>query len=378
MYKPLATYRIQFTPWFDFDSLNEILEYLHDLGISDIYASPIFRPRQGSEHGYDVVDPASLNPELGSREDFDRLIEHLHSLGMGWIQDIVPNHMAFDSQNHMLMDVMENGRESKYFDYFDIQLEHQYERVEGKLLTPFLGKFYGECLEDGELKLNYDADGLSINYYDNRFPISVDSYFDFFTHHQDYLRETLGVNHPDYVKYLGVLYAIKSLSDTETTENRYEQIQFIKRMLWELYQDNKDIRKFVKSNIQTFNGSVGTPSSFDLLHNLLQRQHYRLAFWKVGTEEINYRRFFTVNDLISLRVDNEHVFEDTHSLTFELLNNGSFQGVRIDHVDGLYDPNQYLQRLRNRFPESYIVVEKILEQSEKIPDFWPIDRKSVV
>lgn len=159
---PRATYRLQFTPAFGFSAAKEIVPYLHRLGISDIYASPIFQARKGSTHGYDIVDPTELNPELGTTAEFDALIEDVRRRGMGWIQDIVPNHMAYDGQNRMLMDVLENGPGSPYFEFFDIDWNHPYEGIRGKILAPFLGGFYGQCLENGEIKLRYDKDGLSI------------------------------------------------------------------------------------------------------------------------------------------------------------------------------------------------------------------------
>lgn len=372
MYRPIATYRVQLSPSFGFREAQKIPEYLDDLGISDIYASPIFRPRQGSEHGYDVVDQNALNPELGSREEFEDLIDILHSLEMGWIQDIVPNHMAFDSQNAMLMDVMENGPHSRYFTFFDFQWDHPYDRIQGKILAPFLGKFYGEALEDGEISLQFDQDGLSVNYYEFRLPIRVESYGEVFTHRLSHLKQKLEDNHPDYVKFLGVLYAVRSLSPEGDIEERYDQIHFIKRMLWDLYQENEAIRRFIDENLRAFNGEPGVPESFDLLHNLLNEQYYRLAFWKVGTEEINYRRFFNLNEFIALNMDDTEVFQETHRLLFDLLEDGKIQGLRIDHIDGLFNPRRYLKRLRNRFPEMYLVVEKILEQNESLPDFWPV------
>ncbi|HKJ68070.1 MAG TPA: malto-oligosyltrehalose synthase [bacterium] len=372
MYRPIATYRVQLSPSFGFREAQKIPDYLNDLGISDIYVSPVFRPRQGSQHGYDVVDQNTLNPELGSREDFEVLIDGLHALGMGWIQDIVPNHMAFDSQNAPLMDVMENGSHSRYFTFFDFQWDHPYDRIQGKILVPFLGKFYNEALEEGEISLQFDQDGFSVNYYDIRLPVRVKSYGEVLTHNFSRLRQHLSDDHPDYVKFLGVLYAIRSLSPDGDIAARYDQIHFIKRMLSDLYQENEAIRRVIDENLRTFNGEPGDSESFDLLHNLLNEQYFRLAFWKVGTEEINYRRFFNLNEFISLNMDDTEVFQETHRLLFELLEEENFQGLRIDHIDGLFNPRRYLKRLRNRFPEMYLVVEKILEQNEPLPDFWPV------
>ena len=179
---PSATYRLQFTPEFGFTEASAALLYLHDLGISDIYASPIFHARAGSRHGYDVVDPNRLNPELGSDEAFASLIEQSRRQGLGWVQDIVPNHMAYDGQNRMLMDVLENGEASPFHDYFDIEWNHPYESMRGKVLAPFLGGFYGECLENGEITVHYDQSGLSIRYFSLRLPVNIESYSDVLTH----------------------------------------------------------------------------------------------------------------------------------------------------------------------------------------------------
>ncbi len=372
MHIPSATYRIQLTPEFGFTALKNLVVYLDNLGISDIYASPIFTPRQGSQHGYDIVEHNQLNEEIGQEHEFNALIEKLHTHDLGWIQDVVPNHMAFDSQNSMLMDVLEHGPNSEYFKFFDIQWDHQYERIQGKVLAPFLGKFYGEALENGELKLQYDRQGLSVNYYDNRFPIRIESYDEFFTHNLNRLKSRMGNNDPEYVKLLGVLYTLRNIPEEASRVDRFDQIQFIKRMLWDLYQENQWIREFIEENLELFNGSEGVPESYDLLFRLLGDQFYRLAFWKVGTEEINYRRFFNLNEFISLNMDDTDVFQQTHALLFDLIEEGKIQGVRVDHIDGLYDPRRYLKRLRNRYNNLYLVVEKILEHTEQIPEFWTV------
>ena len=171
---PLATYRIQFTPSFGFDAAKTIADYLEQLGVSHLYASPILTSRKGSTHGYDAVNPREVDPELGGVEKFNELVERLQNLNIGWVQDIVPNHMAFSSQNEMLMDVLENGADSKYRDFFDIDWNHHYPENNGKVLAPFLGKFCGDCLESGELQIQYEQNGLSINYYDNKFPIRIE------------------------------------------------------------------------------------------------------------------------------------------------------------------------------------------------------------
>jgi len=369
---PTATYRIQFNPSFGFREAKKIVPYLTELGISDIYASPVFKARRGSRHGYDVVDPTQLNPELGAVSVFEDLIEELMRHKMGWLQDIVPNHMAFDRENQMLMDVLENGQSSDYFVFFDVDWNHTYESIRGRLLAPFLGGFYGESLENKEIRLEYDNTGLTVNYYSWRLPLKIESYVMLLTYNLRRLQRKLGADHPDFIKFLGVLYILKTLPSAEERNERYHQITFIKRMLWELYAGNHEIKKFVDENIQVFSGQKGNPDSFKLLDDLLSEQLFRLTFWKVATEEINYRRFFNINELISLRIEDDDVFEHTHSLIFKLIQKKNVTGLRIDHIDGLYDPTGYLNKLRERVKDLYVVVEKVLGLEEEVPRFWPI------
>ncbi|MDG4560770.1 MAG: malto-oligosyltrehalose synthase [Candidatus Competibacter sp.] len=368
---PVATYRLQFTPSFDFDAAAAIAAYLAELGISDLYASPILTPCRGSQHGYDVVDPHAINPELGGMERFEMLSQVLKGHGIGWVQDIVPNHMAFDSQNRMLVDVLENGSDSRYHDFFDINWNHLYEGIRGRVLAPFLGKFYGDCLESGELQLRYSQQGLAVYYYEFRFPIRIESYYRVLTYDLGRLRARLERGHPHFVKFLGALYLLKYIPSGEEGRERYDQISFLKQMLWELWNDGPEVREFVEENIRIFNGEAGKPESFDLLDSLLGEQFFRLSYWKVGNEELNYRRFFTINSLISLRIEDAKVFDSTHELILKLVAEQKIDGLRIDHVDGLYDPAQYLHRLRERAPDVYLVVEKILEHGEELPVSWP-------
>ena len=368
----MATYRIQLNSSFDFQMAKNIVPYLADLGISDIYASPILKARKGSLHGYDVVDPNQLNPELGTNSRFEQLIRKLKAYGMGWLQDIVANHMAFDYENQMLMDVLENGQSSQYFSFFDIEWDHPYESIKRRLLAPFLGRFYGESLEEGEIKLRYARNGFRLHYYNQVLLLKVESYGHLLTYRLHVLKKKLGVDHPDYIKLLGILYVLKTLISTAEVNERYDQIRFIKTTLWEIYIQNQDIRKLIKENIKIFNGKRGNPESFNLLNDLLSEQLFRLSFWKVATEEINYRRFFNINELLSLKIEDEDVFNHIHSLIFKLIEGGKISGLRIDHIDGLYDPTNYLKRIRERTGELYIVVEKILDLDEEIPSPWPV------
>jgi (1->4)-alpha-D-glucan 1-alpha-D-glucosylmutase len=369
---PSATYRLQFTPQFGFSQASAVLDYLQELGISDIYASPIFHARSGSEHGYDVVDPNRLNPELGSVEQFDALIDDSQRRGLGWLQDIVPNHMAYDSQNRLLMDVLENGTASPYSDFFDIDWKHPYESMKGKVLAPFLGRFYGECLEDGEITLHYGASGLTICYYALTLPVNIESYSDVLADNLGVLRRRLGAGHLDFVKLLGVLYTLKNIAPKEESAERADQIVFVKRILWELYNANEEIKHHLDTNLAKYNGIHGRPETFNSLDRLLAQQWYRLSFWKVAAEELDYRRFFNINELISLRTEDEKVYRHTHALILKLAREGKFTGLRVDHVDGLYDPLNYLRWLRRDAPGNYLTVEKILGFHENLPAAWPV------
>ena len=371
---PLATYRIQFCPDFGFTQCREALPYLATLGISHLYASPIFKARPGSQHGYDVCDHQTLNPELGSPEEFEALMARCKELGLGWIQDIVPNHMAVSGDNGMLVDVLENGEFSKYIRYFDIEWDHPYKSMAGRMLAPFLGSYYSQALESGQIQLKFDAAGFSVNYYDIKFPLRIDSYVKLLTHGIDAFRDAIGPDNPDYLKMLGILYNIKGLTGESRESERYHQLYFIKHLLFELYQSSSAVRGFLDNNLRLFNGQdASVPGDrFGLLDDLLGDQLFRLAFWKVAGEEINYRRFFSINDLISLRVEDEAVFDHTHKLTLKYIANQSFSGLRIDHIDGLYDPTSYLQRLRGHTPDAYLMAEKILVWDEPLPAFWPI------
>lgn len=372
MKAPGATYRIQFTPSFGFREARTIVKYLADLGVSHIYASPVFKARKGSRHGYNIVDPNAINPELGGKEEFEFLTDDVKKLGLSWLQDIVPNHLAFDSENRMLMDIMENGPGSPYYEFFDIQWDYPSESMRGRLLAPFLGKLYSECLESGEIKIQFDRQGLSVNYYELRLPIRIESYSSLFTLNLDRLEERLGATHPDFIKYIGTIHTLPSPPGDGNIEPDGEQIAFVKSMLWELYQTNQQIKEYIDQNIIAFNGDPQSISSFNLMDDMLSEQRFRLSFWKFANEEINYRRFFTINELISLRMEDEEVFNNIHRLLFELLRDGKITGLRIDHVDGLYDPSGYLKRLRSGHEDLFIVVEKILASDENLPSDWPV------
>ncbi len=370
---PLSTYRLQFTPSFGFDSATGVLGYLSNLGISHIYASPIFKAGKGSTHGYDIVDMNIINPELGGYKDFCLLNDRVKAEGMGWIQDIVPNHMAYNSDNDMLMDVLENGEFSEYHNFFDIDWNHPYENMRGRVIAPVLGKFYADALEDGEIRLQYSEKGFSVSYYEVCFPLKIESYHKILEHRIEELEQKLIERYSDYVRFLGAVQFLKSLKGSyEEKKTRDQEIKHSKKMLWKLYTEDEAIKDFMDSNIEFINGVKGSPESFRFLDELISEQRYRLSFWKVATYEINYRRFFTINNLLSVRVEDENVFKRLHTLVFSLLEEGRIQGLRIDHIDGLFDPETYLSRLRTKTPDSYVFVEKILDLYEQLPKGWHV------
>lgn len=369
---PRCTYRLQFHPGFRFQDALEIVEYLQDLGISHIYASPVFRARMGSTHGYDAVNLNETNPELGTEDELDRLFRDLKQRNMGWIQDFAANHMAFHKDNALLMDVLESGEDSLYRNFFDIDWSHPDESMNAKVLAPFLGSLSGRDLEQGRLALQYGPHGLSIAYYDLEFPVAITSYHRVLTHGLSRLKSDFNEEDLSWIQFLGILYVLRTIPALEDLKEREVQIRFIKRSLWALYTREKRIREFVDSNLERFNGRAGEKDSFDLLEELLLEQNYRLSYWKVATEEINYRRFFNINDLICLRQEERRVFDTTHGLILEWLARGKISGLRIDHVDGLYDPCGYLAAVREKAPDTYVIVEKILDASEELPEAFSV------
>ncbi len=370
---PAATYRLQFNKDFNFKSAVKLLPYLKELGISHIYASPVFKAAKGSMHGYDVVDQTCFNPDLGAEDDFNKLVEEAHRQDIYWLQDIVPNHMAFDFENKMLVDLLENGPDSRFFEFFDVEWSYIHFGDKPAMLAPFLGKYYQEALEGGEISLKYGEEGFSINYYDNKFPVRVGSYADILSLRFEKLQNKTGRNYPAVIKMLGLLHMIKFLPTFENIEERYNQIKFIKALLWELYSDDDIVRMCLNETLKIYNGVRRKPESFNLLDRLLSDQYFRLAYWKVANEEINYRRFFNISSLISLKIENECVFNRTHSLIFRLIKENKIDGLRVDHIDGLYDPEEYLHRIRERIDGRYLIVEKILGEDEILPENWPVE-----
>ncbi|OGW52239.1 MAG: malto-oligosyltrehalose synthase [Nitrospirae bacterium RBG_13_43_8] len=349
---PIATYRLQFNRNFKFVHAKEIVYYLSDLGISDIYASPYFKAKEGSLHGYDVVDPNRLNPEVGTEDEYNELIEELRKYGMGQILDIVPNHMCVSTKDNLWWrDVLENGISSPYENFFDIDWEPVKKELRNKVLLPILGDQYGKVLENQELTLTIEEGTFFVNYYEYKFPIRPQTYTLVLEHQIDELKNLLSGENLHSVELLSIITALKHLPPYTETEHekmseRQREKEVTKKRLGNLYNESPEIRTFIDQNIKLFNGIKGEPGSFDLLDRLLSEQVYRLSYWRVATEEINYRRFFDINELASIRMENPVVFEETHKLIFKLIREGKVTGLRVDHPDGLYSPLEYFQRLQ--------------------------------
>jgi (1->4)-alpha-D-glucan 1-alpha-D-glucosylmutase len=385
---PASTYRLQFHAGFTFVDAAALVPYLAALGISDCYCSSYLQAVPGSMHGYDVADPTSLNPEIGTEEDYRRFVDTLSAHGMSHLLDVVPNHMGIArSRNRWWQDVLENGPSSRYAKIFDIDWQPLKPELAHKVLLPILGDQYGTVLERGDIQVFHEDGSFCLRYFETTLPLSPRSYVAILRHRVDELTRELGEEHPDLVELLSIITSLERLppryeQDPERLAERHREKQVAKRRLSELMQRSDAVRAFVHENVRLFNGQRGVPGSFDLLDRLLGDQAYRLAHWRVASEEINYRRFFDINELAAVRMEDPDVFNEAHHLVFQLLRERAITGLRIDHVDGLYDPGDYLRRLQARARELglgtsdrplYIVVEKILGPDEPLPDGWPMD-----
>ena len=352
-----ATYRLQFHKGFTLRDAEALVPYLARLGISHVYASPLMEARPGSTHGYDIVNHNRLNPEIGTRAEFEALVAALRAHGMGLILDIVPNHMGIGADNAWWLDVLEWGEVSPYAAYFDINWDPLREDLKGRVLLPVLGDQYGAVLQRGEISLRLDPreGSFSAWYYSHRFPISPHSY-------------------PAILRRAGPLLselaqAFAELRRLPPGEGRIRAAE-LKRCL-EIAEGGR-AGQAVAAALDEFAGRPGRPATFRRLHRLLEQQAYRIANWRVAAEEINYRRFFNINDLAGLRIELSELFDATHRLVFDMVERGEIDGLRIDHIDGLFDPAAYCAELREHVGQTlYLLVEKILARYERLPD-WPI------
>ncbi len=379
----VSTYRLQLHAGFGFAQAREVASYLADLGISHVYASPYLRAESGSTHGYNLVDPSQTNPELGDEEAFAAWVAALRSRQMGHIVDFVPNHMGIGSgENQWWEDVLENGECSNYADRFDIEWRPPKHGLEGRVLLPILAAQYGVTLEKGELSVIRDGGAFFVRVNERRLPVSPPSIAPVLKGVVTALElpatEADGQELESIVGALGHLPSSRESAPERRTERAREK-EVIKRRLAKLCEESPRIARAIDGALERMNGEPGVPSSFDALDRLLRDQCYRLAFWRVATEEINYRRFFDVNTLAAIRMETDEVFEAAHALVFRLIEEGRLDGLRLDHVDGLYDPAAYLEKLRTRSPPTreggrpYVVVEKILGAGERLPASWATD-----
>jgi (1->4)-alpha-D-glucan 1-alpha-D-glucosylmutase len=415
--RPASTYRLQLHGGFGFDDAAAVVPYLDALGISDLYLSPILEAAPGSMHGYDVVNYARLNPELGGEAAFLRLAAACAGRGMGILVDFVPNHMGIGAANPWWFDVLENGPASVHAPAFDVDWTPLKSELNHKVLVPILGDQFGKVLERGELQVARDGGAFVVRYYEHVFPLSPRSVPMLLRHRLDTLKAELGASDLGVQELESICVSLEKLAPRRDTSpgaiaDRAREKEVAKRRLAALLAVSARMREFVDENIRMFNGRRGDRRSFDLLERLLETQPYRLAFWRVAGEEINYRRFFDVNALAAIRMEDPRVFAEAHRLVLALLRDGRVTGLRIDHPDGLYAPPAYFRRLQasylverarvlatkrgtpldqalepvllERIFEAleagglparplYVVVEKILIWPERMPAGWDVD-----
>jgi (1->4)-alpha-D-glucan 1-alpha-D-glucosylmutase len=407
---PATTYRLQFNSRFTFKQAAGLVDYLYDLGVSDCYASPLFTARQGSPHGYDITDHSKLNPEIGSEEEFAEFARSLGKRGMGLILDVVPNHMSIaGSSNRWWNDVLENGQSSPYAQFFDIDWRPPKPDLDGKTLLPMLGDQYGRALENQEITITCRQGAFFVNYYETWLPIAPRSCTQILEPMLAELRAAYDEHHPHALELESIITALGHLprrdeTSPEKIRERQREKEIIKRRIDLLLVECDAARRALDKSLRDLNGTKGIPESFDRLERLLADQAYRLCFWRVAADEINYRRFFDINELAAIRVEDQQVFAAVHELILNLIERGFVTGLRIDHVDGLFDPVQYLGDLQAACLEArtramashppaphsllpipyspaycaddpgkpfYIVVEKILSHGELMRPDWP-------
>ena len=360
---PLSTYRIQLQPAFGFDDVTAIAPYLHRLGVSHLYASPYLQAAAGSTHGYDVIDHSTVNAELGGEEGHERMCAALGAHELGQVLDIVPNHMAIVGGNRWWWDVLENGPSSQYASYFDVDWDPPEAKLRNTVLMPILGDHYGRVLEAGEFRLLRDGGAFTLHYYDHVLPVAPRSLDDLLA---GAARRCRSMELESLATFFGRLPPSWA-TDRASVRERHRDKEFLRESLDRLLREEPGVAEAVDSEVAAVNANP------DRLDGLLERQNYRLAFWRTAGRELDYRRFFDIHTLAALRMEDEAVFMDTHELLITWLDRGVVDGLRIDHPDGLRDPEGYLRRLaREAGPNPWVVVEKILEPGERLPQSWPV------
>lgn len=416
---PASTYRLQFNQRFRLRDALEIVPYLAELGVSHCYSSPCFKAGRGSLHGYDVADFSCLNPEIGTLQEYRDFARELARHGMGQILDFVPNHMSIDaSANPWWMDLLRNGQNSPYAKYFDIEWEPIEPALRNKILIPILGDQYGRALENQELRLTFEDGDFYLYYYEHKFPIAPPTYPQILSYRLEALESWLAES-PALHELKSIIAALNDLpscfeSEPEKIAEGVRKRETIRKRLARLYRSSSEFREFLEENLELFNGRKGEPRSFDLLDALLSEQPYRLAYWRVASDEINYRRFFEINEYVAIRMENPEVFRAAHEFLMSLIEEGLIDGLRIDHPDGLFDPPGYFRELQKscfvrkmlkalaapagatvasledqlkglweetaaralrskRDLPIYLVVEKIALPGESLPEDWLVD-----
>jgi (1->4)-alpha-D-glucan 1-alpha-D-glucosylmutase len=390
---PLSTYRLQLGGDLSLDRVRELLPYLQQLGVSDLYLSPLFRSRAESSHGYDVVDHGTIDPAIGDLAAFERLAESAQAGGMGILLDVVPNHMGInDPGNVWWLDVLENGEGSYFADFFDIDWQPAASALQDTILLPFLAQPFGDVLENGDLKVVYAEQRLQLSYGPRRLPLAPPTWISVLELAARQAEQATIDGDPgtfaDWAELHSIITQLRHLPpgsrrDAASMEERYREQSIVRRRLEQLLAASPAIRAALDASIDQINGQPGNDRSFDQLEKLLEQQWYRLAFWRVAADEINYRRFFDINDLAAIRVENPRVFDAVHRLVGRLVGAGWVTGLRIDHPDGLRDPQSYFKNLQtlyrsqqstneNEAAEIYIVAEKILSGEEPLSTDWAV------
>jgi len=364
---PTATYRLQLHHHNTLDDVRGRLGYLRDLGVSHVYLSPIVEAVPGSMHGYDVVDHSRVSPDLGGGEAWDRFCEEAGRHGLGIVVDIVPNHVSIEGgHNRRWLDVLEHGASSSSAEWFDIDWVGREEHQRGTVVLPVLGDLYGELLLAGELRLRRDGVRFGVEVPGHRFPLAPRSLPLLLAPAADRLAGTDAAA-SDALGFVADAYARLEPGTTDRTRRRRAgHLDVLQDLLGRLLEQ-PGVVEAVDAELAAVNAEP------DALHRVLDEQHYRLAYWRTGARELDYRRFFDITTLVAIRVERERVFDAVHELPLRWLGEGRIDGLRIDHPDGLADPTGYVQRLRASAPDAWIVVEKILEGDEELPEDWPVD-----
>jgi (1->4)-alpha-D-glucan 1-alpha-D-glucosylmutase len=387
---PASTYRLQVHGGFTLDDAAAIVPYLRELGIGAAYTSPYFAAEKGSTHGYDVTNHNEINEELGGMPAHRRFTSALQSCGLQHVVDFVPNHMGISTTtNPWWRDVLENGPSARSAAFFDIDWDPAKRELRRKLLLPILGDQYGSVLERGELQLEFKAGRLLLKYFDHELPLNPRQAPRVYRTGLTALTSELGPTHPDLLEFLSIITALQKMpayteSAPEHVSERSRESEISRNRLCRLTDASEAIRRHIDAQVREFNGVSGRPESFDALHELLEEQAYRLAYWRTAAHEINYRRFFDINSLAGLRVEDPHVFTAIHGLLSQLLRDGVVTGVRVDHPDGLFDPERYFEMLQDLAAQAwgisrrsgsrplYVVAEKILSGRERLPQSWAV------